>query len=224
MVRVVSCLLLLLVPSLALGVRDVRLVTREAAKPGSHALTASAVVEAPPLAVRHVVLHACEFKARYGYVKSCVVWEVAGPKAWQYQVMDLPVLSPRDYGIVRHVTSDLTAEGGGVLRVAFSTDPARGPASRPGMVRVRVNEGSYEVRPEDGGRSSRVEYQSMVAPGGYVPVWLVGLAARRAAPELFRQIESAARDVEKAGLAGTPVPGEPWREVRVGRLDVPMVR
>ena len=217
-----SCIPLLLAPCVASAVDDVKVHFLDTDKPGAYAFTVTGTVDAPPLAVRHVVLHACAFKDRYAYIDACVVWQVEGARAWQYQLMDLPVLSPRDYGIVRHVVHDLAPDGSGVLRVDFSIDPVLGPAPRSGTVRVRVNEGYYEARGADDGRRTRLSYQTTIAPGGYVPVWVAKLAARRATPELFGQIEIAARELAASGKSEVPVQGTPWHSVRVGPLGLPL--
>lgn len=185
-------------------------------KKGTYSLTVVAVVDAPALAVRHTLLHICDFKDSYAYMKECVVFNVQDSQAWSYARVNPPVLDPRDYISRRTVVEDLKPDGTGALRIVYQHDHRAGPPVREGIIRVEVNEGHWELVPE--GDKTRITYALTLNPGGVVPLWMARLAARRAAPAQLESIEKIARAQQQQGKVVLPVPGSPWADVKAQPL------
>ncbi len=187
-----------------------------APKKDTYALTVVAVVDAPALAVRHTLLHICDFKDSYAYMKECVVFNVQDNQAWSYARVTPPVLDPRDYISRRTVVEDLKPDGTGALRIVYAHDHRAGPPPREGIIRVEVNEGHWELTPV--GNKTKITYALTLNPGGVVPIWMARLAARRAAPAQLESIEKIARAQQAAGKVDVPVPGTPWADVKAKPL------
>jgi len=192
-------------------------------KPNSYTVTLRGVLDAPPAAVRHVVLRPCEFRKRYKYIDECVLWKTEGNTAWGYTLLDLPVLDPRDYIAVRTVEQDLNPDGTGSMTLRFVEDHTVGPQRRKGVIRVEVNQGVYMMSPVDGGTRTLVTYTLTCSPGGVVPLWLAKIAAKRAGPETLERIEKVAREVHQQKTVQLPVAGAPWAGVKTEMPTLPMI-
>ncbi|MBI5495580.1 MAG: hypothetical protein HY904_11200 [Deltaproteobacteria bacterium] len=207
--------LLSLSASFARAGDDFTLQFEPATVPGTYTVRVDAVLDAPPAAVRHALLHFCEYKETTAYMRQCVVFNVQGNEAWSYVLLDPPVLDPRDYINRRTIVQDLQPDGTGVMHLRYRQDHAAGPPPRDGVVRVQVNEGRWELAPRDHGTRTAIVYTLTLNPGGVVPLWMARLVARRAAPESVRRVEAKARDLARSGGVELPNPGAPWATVRV---------
>lgn len=205
----------------ALAVEEVDLVFDDHPAPDSYGVTVKAVVNAPPLAVRHALLRSCDFRRRYSFMDECKVFAVKGDTAWSYTLLDPPVVSPRDYVVVRHVLEDFKPDGTGEMHMSFTHDHSVGPLPRSGVVRVMVNAGSWDLVPRAGGRKTHITYHLMVNPGGRIPLWMARLAARRATPAQLGKVESIAKDLMKERKVLVPVPGAPFDGVTPVPLGLP---
>lgn len=216
-------LLLLCAPLPARALSDFEVTSTPTDKPNSYSVTLAGVVDASPAVVRHVILRPCEYREKYKYVDECVIWKTEGNTAWAYTLLDLPVLDPRDYVAVRTVEQDLNPDGSGVMKMTFVEDHTVGPQRRKGIIRVEVNQGSYELTPVDGGKRTRITYALTLSPGGVVPLWIAKIAAKRAGPETLERIERIAQDAQKQKAFEMPVAGQPWAGVKTAPLTLPTV-
>lgn len=100
-----------------------------------------------------------------------------------YQRLALPLISDRDFTL--HVTWGASPEG---LWIRFAAVTDRGPAPKPGIVRVTVHEGSWMLRPIDGGRATHAVYRFHLDLGGSLPGWMSKGRAGKDLPHLFDAI------------------------------------
>lgn len=198
----------------ALAVSDVHLKLGESTQPNTYAVTVDADVDAPAWAVRSALMHSCDHRERFAYMKECAVFATQGNTAWSYSLVDLPVVSARDYVLVRRVDEDLKPDGTGRMRMRYSHDHNVGPYPRDGVVRVQVNTGYWHIHPVGDGTRTHITYHLEVNPGGSIPVWMARLAARRATPEQLKRIEAIAQHLVKARHKDMPVEGAPWATVK----------
>lgn len=96
-----------------------------------------------------------------------------------YLRLNLPIISDRDYTL--RLRWD---EQGGVSTILFKTSSG-GPAPRSGVVRMKLNEGSWQLRPIRGGRATFARYELRMDIAGWVPTWLVRRAAGKELPDVF---------------------------------------
>ncbi len=118
-----------------------------------------------------------------------------GPGAGQvllYLRYALPVIATRDTLI--ELTESSEAGGRRVLRWSAAA-PSR-DAERPvtqGVVRLRVNEGLWQLEPRDDGRKTFLTYQLLSEPGGDVPPLFVNSASTLGVPRTIESLMQAVR-------------------------------
>jgi hypothetical protein len=110
-----------------------------------------------------------------------------------YQRLDLPLIDDRDFTLRVSWGEDGAARW---LRFAIANE--RGPQPIPGVVRVRVNQGSWYLAPIGDGRATRAMYQFHLDLAGSIPAWLGKSRAGKDLPGLFQALRHR---VEQANAA-----------------------
>ena len=149
---------------------------------------AEAVVDAPPEAVWSVVR---DYEAQtrtmpYTEVARVLSREAGDKSLLLYTVIKAPLADRRDL-TVRILDESQWSEGRGFLKARWSVSD-EGPAPVEGVVRVRLNEGYWLLRPRDGGARTQLTYYLYADPGGSVPRWIVNQANRSSVPEVVRAL------------------------------------
>jgi hypothetical protein len=103
-----------------------------------------------------------------------------------YTVIKAPLADRRDV-TVRISDESQWQAGRGFLKARWTVSEA-GPEPVEGIVRVRVNDGYWLLRPRDGGARTQLTYYLYTDPGGSVPRWLVNQANRSSVPEIVRAL------------------------------------
>jgi hypothetical protein len=116
-----------------------------------------------------------------------------------YTRLALPIVSHRDY-VVRVVEEQLLAEDGtGEFRQRWATESQLLP-ERHGVVRLKLNEGSWLVTPLPEGRA-RFVYRFATEPGGAIPAFVAGLGQKGAVLDTVRAVERQARKLAQEAEA-----------------------
>lgn len=103
-----------------------------------------------------------------------------------------PLIDPRDTLV--EMTELPNVDGRWVL--SWKVAPESRDWERPvpeGVVRMRINEGSWRLEPRDGGRRTFVTYQLLAALGGEVPSFFVDQASAFGVPRTFAGLRDAVR-------------------------------
>lgn len=108
-----------------------------------------------------------------------------------YGRVEPPVIGPRDYVLEVVMEKGVAPDGSGTFLNRWVALPDRVPR-RANAFRLRVNEGSWEVRPLEGGRS-HVTYRFALDPGGWLPAFVADIGNRGAVMDTFKAIEREAR-------------------------------
>lgn len=145
------------------------------------------------------------------YVKeSRVVSRAADGSRVTYTMLDLPVVSSRDY--VCQVVNDslLAADGSGQFTQRWWAVPDALPV-RKGVVRLPRNEGSWLVKAQGEGTSYAV-YKFSVDPGGSLPGFLANMGQKDAVLDTWKAVEKRAallqEEREKARSTATASDGK----------------
>jgi hypothetical protein len=124
-----------------------------------------------------------------------------------YTELGFPVISDRDYVVHVWLDEGVRPDGTGEYRTHWEAAPDKLP-ERDSIVRVKVNEGSWEVTAKDDS-SSHVVYRFAADPGGMLPRWAKNLGNRRGVSGTLEAIEKEAqrRQKERAAQAQRAAPG-----------------
>lgn len=147
-------------------------------------------VAAPPERVLAAVL---DYQHQVGVMdrlSECRV--LARGRGWLrvYQRLNLPVISDRDF--VLTVRWGRAADGTLWVRYRAVPDP-RTPAPRSGVVRVSFHQGSWQLRPVEGGSATQVRFQVSIDLSGWLPRWMARAGAGKELPDLFGSVRRMVR-------------------------------
>ena len=164
--------------------------TRE--KPGVEVKEVKAVgqVNATPEKVFQVVTDYEHQVGNMPYVQDQAVFSRTEGEVTFWAVADFPFVSRRDWIVKSRLEKNLP---GGVWRAAW--EPASVPGVPPpedGVVRLKVNTGSWTMQPIDGGKRTLATYQLLTDPGGSIPTFIANKANTTALPELFARVRKRA--------------------------------
>lgn len=164
--------------------------TRE--KPGLDVREVKAVgqVDAPPARVFAVVTDYEHQVGNMPYVEKARVFSRTTLAVVFWAQANFPLVSRRDWVLRTRLQPDLP---GGIYRASW--EPAQVPQAPPpadGVVRLRVNSGSWTLSPLDGGKRTLAIYQLLTDPAGSIPAFIANRANTTALPELFARVRSRA--------------------------------
>lgn len=175
--------------------RDKKLVIFTKGMGQDRRIVATAEVEAPPEVVFKVVSDFEHYRDFMPYVEESRVLTRKGEnEAVTYARIAPPFVSERDYPLKVRMTRG-SSSNGGVFKVEWTANPEAEPEVE-GVVRVKLNEGSWLAAPLNGGKRTRLTYTLLTNPGGLIPAFVVNLSNTIAIPELFKSVTK--RSVEKA--------------------------
>lgn len=145
-------------------------------------------MEAPPEAVFNVLIDFEHYPEFIPYVKeSQVLSRASNNEMVTYARIAPPFIDERDYPLKVRLTYGSTANNS-TFKVEWSTLPEARPEIE-GVVRIRLNEGSWLAAPLDGGKHTRLTYTLLTNPGGFIPDFVFNFSNTIAIPELFEAIK-----------------------------------
>lgn len=176
-----------------------------------HEIWVRTELKAPAQALQATLLDADNFHTFMPHTEAVRYLGEPGPVAMTYTLIDVPVLGKRDYVTEVRTLEEVRPDGSGRFRQRWRVVDGHLP-ERHGITRLRHNEGSWDIRAMDGGRSE-VLYRFSVDPGSSFLGMLAKVTARKAVVSTLRAVEKEAkrRSVEAAKAASARVPQTPQR-------------
>ncbi len=165
-------------------------------------------INAPVQDIQAALVNAQRFTQFMPYVsESRELGKAPDGSAFVYTKLQLPFVAARDY-ISRVVLDEgVQPDGSGVFRQRWWAVPNHIP-SRVGIVRLKVNEGSWHVTPRPGGKSWAV-YKFAVDPGGNIPSFAANMGNKTGVTDTFKAVEKEARRLaEERAKKGAQPPGQ----------------
>lgn len=151
-------------------------------------IVAIAEMDSPPEVVFNVVNDFDHYPDFMPYVKeSRILSRKNDNEVVTYMRIAPPFVSERDYPLKFRMTRGTLANNG-----AFKTEWTARPEVQPevdGVVRVKLNEGSWFAEPLDGGTRTRLTYTLLMNPGGLIPAFVANMSNTIAIPKLFKAVE-----------------------------------
>ena len=184
-------------------------------------------IAAPPQDIQAVLMNPDRFKHFMPNLKDCrsIGQPEADGSTFVYTELTLPVVSSRDYVTQVWLDESVKPDGSGTFKNHWKAVPEKIP-ERKSLVRVKVNDGSWEVRAKGDGSKSHVVYKFAVDPGGWVPAFAANMGNSQAVPQTYQAVEKeaqrlAAIRLAKAKQAPPPAPVAPAADA--GALAAPPV-
>ncbi|MRG94177.1 SRPBCC family protein [Polyangium spumosum] len=145
-------------------------------------VVAKGVIDQPPEKVWQVVSECAKYKKRMPRIEASRLVKQEGNK----HTCEVTIAMP-------FPLSNLTAVTEAVHEVSD-----KGMSRRWKLVRgdYKFNQGSWEVKPHDGGKKSLVVYTVHAEPNTSLPGWIREAAQKKAIPELFERVGEEAAKVK----------------------------
>ena len=159
------------------------------------------LIDAPPAAVKAVIEDTDEFPHFMPYVIEARVISRKPDLRITYQRISAPLVGDRDYTIQIRGETLLGADGGTSYCNKWKAANELGPAAKSGVVRIKMNEGSWLLEPAGDGRQTHATYNIFSDPGGSLPAMVVNAANKTAIPKVFNAIRKQAK-LEKYSRKG----------------------
>ena len=110
---------------------------------------------------------------------------------YEHQVGNMPYV--QDQAVFSRSDKEVVFWAGGVYRAAWEPTQVTGvPLPEDGVIRLKVNTGSWTMEPIDGGKRTMATYQLLTDPGGSIPTFIANKANTKALPELFSRVRKRA--------------------------------
>ncbi len=128
----------------------------------------------------------------FAYVKESRKLDnaTARPGQYNYVLLDMPIIGKRDTVVLFWFERLPGAEGKGDVFAKWTSAHTVIP-ERPGVLRIEINSGSWEVKPL-GPQRSHVTYRVQVDPGGRLPTFAVNFGNASGVPNTLRALEREA--------------------------------
>ncbi len=163
---------------------------------------AEADLAAPVQDIQETLTTMERFEHFMPYVKSAkeVSREPDG-SIYTYTELGFPIISDRDYVVQVWLDEGVKPDGSGAYRTHWVAAHDKLP-EKSGIVRVKVNEGSWVVTAKDD-HTSHVVYRFAADPGGMLPTWAKNIGNRRGVSGTLEAIEKEAQRRQRERAATT---------------------
>lgn len=169
---------------------------------------AEKTVEANANDVQAALMDSASFRLWMPYVKeSRLVSTSEDGSRVAYARLDLPVVDDRDYVIGVVDEKKLSEDGQGEYVQRWKVVDA-GLPERKGVVRLKYNEGTWQVTSK-GGNKTHIIYRFSVDPGGSIPGWLASFGQKDGVLDTLGAVEKRARKLSEERKKAKPEPTAP---------------
>jgi hypothetical protein len=155
---------------------------------------------AAPVEAVHAVIDDLESYPKFmPYTAECRVLKRERNSVLAYQRISAPLTSDRDY-TVRVRTSSKPVQGGSSYSSRWETENGLGPPEKPGVVRVKLCEGSWLLEPI-GPNTTRATYTIYTDSGGAIPAFIKNTGSQIGIRKMFAAVRKQVRDPKYNGAA-----------------------
>jgi hypothetical protein len=156
------------------------------------------LIDAPPHVVFAVLDDTESYPQFMPYTSECRVLKREKNTVLAYQRLDLPFVSDRDYTL-RSRHEIWRGPDGPIYRIRWEPANDLGPASKPGVQRVKLCEGGWLLEPDPSG-GTRAVYSIYTDNGGALPAFLASNASRIAIRKLFDAIREQVKSPKYSAI------------------------
>jgi hypothetical protein len=155
-------------------------------------LKAIGVIKAPPPAVHKAINDIEGYERFMPYIGEARVLSRNTNSMVVYERLAMPMVSDRDFAIRMSDETGHAPDGSTRYVCRWQCADEVAPPEKPGVVRIKTNEGSWTLEPAQGGRFTKVIYWIYTDPGGKIPVSILNSANTSAIPKVFAAVEKEA--------------------------------
>lgn len=149
-------------------------------------------INAPTRAVHNVIDDVDNYPSFMPYTAECRLIKRDGDSVITYQRLSPKIVGDRDYTLRIRQRSWPGQDG---LVYLNQWEPANefGPSEKPGVLRVKLNEGSWRLEPA-GADKTRATYFIYTDSGGKLPAFLANVASQIGIKKVFAAVRKQVKD------------------------------
>lgn len=150
-------------------------------------------IDAPAIDIQEALIDAERFPKFMPYVRESRRLKAESPDGARlmYTRLELPIVTSRDYVTLVQEDELVGADGTGEFRQRWEAVNDLLP-SRANVIRVQLNEGGWNVKP-DGEERSWAVFRTTIDPGGWLPNFAVEMGNKTAMTKTFEAVEKEAK-------------------------------
>ena len=172
--------------------RGLTIYTRHRSGSGLEELRAVGELDAPASKVQTILSEVSKYSEFMPYMKESRVLPLDDQLC--YLLLNPPLVGERDCTIRVHRESRKADDGATVYYSSWELANSEGPAPRPGVNRVNINEGSWLLEPI--GNRTKATY-TLYTDGGGIPAFVANIANKQSIGQLFDALRERLRDTNK---------------------------
>ena len=151
-------------------------------------LRAVGTVDAPIRVVLNVLDEVGDYPDFMPYTTTAQLLERTPQRAIVYFRWDPPIIGARDITVAVMQSSSKRADGQTNYQLRWEPISSAGPAPIPGVTRITLDEGSWNLEPTEDGAKTTVTYDLFTDGGGGLPAFVINMANRQSVSDLFQAI------------------------------------
>lgn len=151
-------------------------------------LRAIGSIDAPNWVVKNVIDGVEDYPSFMPYTTTTKIIERSLHQVISYVRLDPPFVGARDVTV--SVSSQAAKHEDGTVSYQFHWEPVNslGPTPSPGVIRITLDQGSWNLDPADGGKKTIATYTILTDGGGGLPAFVINFANRQGVENLFSAI------------------------------------
>jgi Polyketide cyclase / dehydrase and lipid transport len=151
-------------------------------------LRAVGVVDAPNWVVLNLLNEVADYPDFMPYTTKAQLLERRPHGAVVYFRWDPPVIGARDVTVAVTHTTTKRPDGKACYQLNWEPISSIGPPSAPGVIRITLDQGSWQLEPTGDGKKTTLTYDLFTDGGGGLPAFVINLANRQSVSDLFQAI------------------------------------
>jgi hypothetical protein len=151
-------------------------------------LRAVGAIDAPNWVVKNVIDGVEDYPSFMPYTTTTRIIERKVNQVVSYLRLDPPLVGARDVTV--SVSSQAQKHDDGTTSYYLHWEPvnSKGPSPNPGVIRITLDQGSWNLDPADGGKKTIATYTILTDGGGGLPSFVINFANRQGVENLFSAI------------------------------------
>jgi hypothetical protein len=151
-------------------------------------IRAVGAIDAPNWVVKNVIDGVEDYPSFMPYTTQTRIIERKLNRVISYLRLDPPFIGARDVTVSVSSQSQKNDDGTTSYQLHWEPINSMGPNPSPGVTRITLDQGSWNLEPTDGGKKTLATYTILTDGGGGLPAFVINFANRQGVENLFSAI------------------------------------